>query len=93
MSGFGPWQESPLLTPEAARSAPQRALLDRVDEFRRRHPEIKIAAPYTVPSRKWEVSEPSVTDENGDPLSGDPTRAYGNGTEMMNDLEQRYPNE
>lgn len=91
MSGFVPWQESPLPTPETARSAPQRALLDRVDEFRRRHPEIKIAALYTVPSRKWEVSEPSVTDENDDPLSGDPTRAYDNGTEMMNDLELRYP--
>jgi hypothetical protein len=68
-------------------------MLDRVDEFRRRHPEIKVAAPYAVPSHKWEVSEPSVTDENDEPPSGHPTRAYDNGTEMMNDLEKRYPDE
>lgn len=78
MSGIGPWWERSLLTEESAK--PQRTLLDRVDTFTRRRPDIKIAAPYAVPSRKWEVSVPDQ-----------PAQAWDNGTEMMDDLEARYP--
>jgi hypothetical protein len=58
----------------------QRSLLDRVDAFQRRHPDIKIAAHYTTPSKLWEVSGP-----------GSGVSQWDNGFRMMDFLEQRYP--
>ena len=54
-------------------------LLERIDRFQRRYPEIKIAAPYNTHG-KWEVSEPDQ-----------PARAYDRGNTMMDDLERLYP--
>jgi hypothetical protein len=69
----------PLLTPEAARAMPLRALLERVDRFTAAHPEFTVAAPYTTLSGLWEVS-----DDRG-------TSQWDNGTRMIDDLERRYP--
>lgn len=68
----------PLLTSESARATPLRSLLDRVDAFNRKHPEITIAAPYTTFSKLWEVS------------GADGTSQWDNGFRMMDFLEQRY---
>jgi hypothetical protein len=57
----------------------QRPLLDRVDAFQRRYPEITIAAPYCTLSHLWEVR------------TGDGTAQWDNGVRMMDDLEARYP--
>lgn len=54
-------------------------LMERIDRFQRRHPEIQIAAPWSA-SGKWEVSEPETS-----------ARAYDRGAVMMDDLEARYP--
>lgn len=70
--------QRPPLTPEAARSTPFRPLLDRVDAFTAKHPEITVSAPYTTRSKLWEVST----------VSG--TTAYDNGFRMIADLESRY---
>jgi hypothetical protein len=58
---------------------PRLPLLTRVERFERSHPEIYIAAPYST-AGKWEVSEPDS-----------PQKAYDRGTDMMDDLENRYP--
>jgi hypothetical protein len=58
-----------------------RASIDRVDDFRRRHPEIEVSAPYSNGLGKWEVSEP-----------GEPARAWDRGQDMTAELERRYPN-
>lgn len=63
----------------AATGKPQRPLMDRIDDFTRSHPGIRITAPYNAHG-KWEASEP-----------GKPAAAYGTGTTMMEDLETRYP--
>jgi hypothetical protein len=67
-----------LLTPETARATPLRSLLDRVDAFARKHPEITVAAPYTTFSKLWEVSGAGGTSQ------------WDNGFRMMAFLEQRY---
>jgi hypothetical protein len=69
------------LTPETARHTPLRSMIDRIDRFRSRHPEIKISAPYFNGLGKWEVSEPDQ-----------PARAWDKGQDMIADLERRYPN-
>jgi hypothetical protein len=56
-----------------------RPLLDRVDDFQRRHPEFAIAAPYNTLSGLWEVWD------------GKGTAQWDNGFRMMDDLERRYP--
>jgi hypothetical protein len=71
-------QKRPLLTPEAARATPLRSLLDRVDAFTRRYPEIVIGAPYTTFSKLWEVHGPGGTSQ------------WDNGFRMIDFLEQRY---
>jgi hypothetical protein len=68
----------PQLTPEAARATPLPSLLDRVDTFTRKHPEITVAAPYTTFSKLWEVS------------GADGTSQWDNGFRMIDFLEQRY---
>jgi hypothetical protein len=55
-------------------------LTQRVDRFKRRHPEIMIAALWATRSGKWEVSEPGCA-----------AKAYDSGFAMMDDLERRYP--
>jgi hypothetical protein len=55
-------------------------LTERIDRFQRRHPEIRIAAPWATPNGKWEVSEPDRA-----------AVAYDNGFAMVDDLEKRYP--
>lgn len=56
-------------------------LLERIDRFQRKHPEIRIAAPYNAHG-KWEVSEPDQA-----------ALAYDTGVVMMDELEARYPDE
>jgi hypothetical protein len=56
-------------------------LMERVDRFTRRHPEVVIAAPYNS-GGKWRVTEP-----------GREPRAYPTGMQMMDELEKRYPDE
>jgi hypothetical protein len=56
-----------------------RLLLDRVNDFQRRHPKFTIAAPYNTLSHLWEVS------------TRDGTAQWDNGFRMMDDLEARYP--
>lgn len=55
-------------------------LIERIDRFQRRHPEIRIRAPYWGSSGKWEVSEPDHA-----------TVAYDRGADMISDLERRRP--
>jgi hypothetical protein len=55
-------------------------LTERVDRFTRRHPEIRVSAPWATPSGKWEVSEPDRA-----------AVAYDRGLDMIADLEARYP--
>jgi hypothetical protein len=55
-------------------------LMQRIEHFEDRHPEILIAAAHSTNSGKWEVSEPDS-----------PVAAYDRGTDMMADLERRYP--
>jgi hypothetical protein len=57
-----------------------RPLQERLDRFQRRHPEIKIAAPWATPSGKWEVSQPDKA-----------AVAYDNGFVMIAELELRHP--
>jgi hypothetical protein len=54
-------------------------LTARIERFERRHPGIRITAPFSARG-KWEVSEPDS-----------PAKAYDRGTDMMDDLEHRYP--
>jgi hypothetical protein len=59
---------------------PQRTpTLERVDRFRRAHPEVKISAWHNNPSAKWEVSEPDKA-----------AVAYDRADVMMDDLERRF---
>jgi hypothetical protein len=68
----------PLLTPGAARVTRLRSLLDRVDAFTGKHPEITIAAPCATFSKLWEVSGAGGTSQ------------WDNGFRMIDFLEQRY---
>jgi hypothetical protein len=55
-------------------------VLQRVDDFKRRRPDIPISAWYGNPSGKWEATEP-----------GQEPRPWVNATAMMNHLETSYP--
>ncbi|HEX3517120.1 MAG TPA: hypothetical protein VHT26_24275 [Trebonia sp.] len=68
------------LTEDSARDTPLRPLLDRIDRFRAAHPEIRVSAPYSNGTGKWEVSEPDKA-----------AVAYDNGHAMIAELEKRYP--
>jgi hypothetical protein len=54
----------------------------RIERIERAHPEILIAAPWATRSGKWQVSEPDCA-----------AVAYNRGTDMISDLEARYPPE
>lgn len=62
------------------RPATELPLTERLDRFQRRHPEIKVSAPYSNGTGRWEVSEPDCA-----------AKAYDNGFAMITDLEARYP--
>jgi hypothetical protein len=70
--------ERPQLTPQGSRETSSRPLLDRVDAFTGKHPEITIGAPYGTFSKLWEVSGRGGTSQ------------WDNGFRMMDFLEQRY---
>jgi hypothetical protein len=55
-------------------------LLERVDAFKRRRPDIPVSPWYASPSGKWECQEP-----------GQEPKPWVNGTAMMDHLEARYP--
>ena len=55
-----------------------RSLMERIDAFQAKRPEITIAAPWATFSRLWEVS------------TADGTSQWDNGVRMMNSLEERY---
>jgi hypothetical protein len=57
-----------------------RPLRERVDRFLYKYRDIRISGPWATPSGKWEVSEPDCA-----------AKAYDRGTDMMDDLEARYP--
>jgi hypothetical protein len=59
---------------------PELPMMERIERFERRRPEIKISAPWANPSGKWEVSEPDRA-----------AVAHDKGRQMMDDLEARYP--
>jgi hypothetical protein len=43
------------LTATTARKTPLRTLLDRIEEFRKGHPGIRVSAPYSNASGQWET--------------------------------------
>ena len=55
-------------------------LLQRVDRFTARRPDIPVSAWFNNPSGKWEATEP-----------GQEPRQWVNGTAMMDHLEAAYP--
>jgi hypothetical protein len=67
------------LTDEGALKTPLRPLLDRVDAFTRRHPEITVSAPYNNFSGLWEVHTKGGVSQ------------WDNGHRMMDELEERHP--
>ena len=73
-----PWDADaePLETPEVARA--KRTLLDRIDQFRARHPQVKIGASFTTASGNWEVFAP-----------GKDAEEFANGWDMIQELERR----
>ena len=52
----------------------------RIEIFERAHPEILIAAPWATRTGRWQVIVPEHEAES-----------YERGTDMMTDLEKRYP--
>jgi hypothetical protein len=58
-------------------------LLDRVDAFKARRPDIPISPWHQSESGKWETAEPGRKEP----------RAWVNGTAMMEYLEKTYPEE
>lgn len=58
-------------------------LLDRIDAFKARRPDIPISPWYQSESGKWETTEPGR----------EVPRAWVNGTTMMEHLEKTYPEE
>jgi hypothetical protein len=58
-------------------------LLNRVDAFKARRPDIPISPWYQSASGKWETTEPGRQEP----------RAWVNGTAMMEHLEKTYPEE
>lgn len=88
MSGPGfAWRSLPSEEDRARRAT----ALERREKFERRHPEIKIATRRDGGRLLFEVSEPVPEGPDGEPVPGDPARAYDNATAMMDDLERRYP--
>ena len=65
--------------------------LDRREKFERRHPEIRITTRREGGRLVFEVSEPVPEGPDGEPVPGDPARAYDDADVMLNDLEARYP--
>jgi hypothetical protein len=64
-------------------SAYRTPLLDRIDAFKARRPDISITPWYQSESCKWETTEPGRQER----------RAWINGTAMMEHLEKTYPEE
>lgn len=58
-------------------------LLERIDAFKKRRPDIPLCPWYQSKSGKWETTEPG---------SEDP-RTWVNGTAMMEHLEKAYPDD
>lgn len=56
-------------------------LLNRIDAFKQRRPDIPISPWYQSVSGKWETTEPGRQ----------APRAWVNGTDMMDHLEKTYP--
>jgi hypothetical protein len=54
-------------------------LNDRIERIERAHPEILISAPWATRSGRWQV------------IAGGEAESYGNGWQMVEALERRYP--
>ena len=76
--------------PEVDRAG-RASALHRREQFERRHPEIKITTRREGSRLLFEVSEPGPEGSDGEPVPGDPARAYDDANVMMDDLERRYP--
>ncbi len=78
------------MQPEADRST-RTSALQRREQFERKHPEIKITTRREGSRLVFEVSSLATEGPDGEPVPGDPARAYDDADVMLDDLERRHP--